>query len=50
MAGLARQARAVPADRRAGEGVVARSGQGLAPATLCTLLFPTFLERRPLTR
>ena len=40
---MARQARAIPADRRAGEGV-ARGGQGLALATLCTLLFLTFLD------
>ena len=43
---MARQARAVPADRRAGESV-ARGGQGLALATLCTLctlLFLTFLD------
>jgi EmrB/QacA subfamily drug resistance transporter len=40
---VARQARAVAPDRRAGEGV-ARGGQGLALAVLCTLLFLTFLD------
>jgi EmrB/QacA subfamily drug resistance transporter len=38
---LARQAEAVSGDR---PGVVARGGQGLALATLCSLLFLTFLD------
>jgi EmrB/QacA subfamily drug resistance transporter len=38
---VARQAEAVPGDR---PGVVPRGGQALALATLCTLLFLTFLD------
>jgi len=41
--GLASQAEAASGDRHGGEGVVARGGQALALATLCTLLFLTFL-------
>jgi MFS family permease len=41
---VAKNARAVSADRRVEEGVAAVSGQGLALATLCTLLFLTFLD------
>jgi EmrB/QacA subfamily drug resistance transporter len=41
---LARQGRPAPGDRRVEEGVVPRGGQGLALATLCTLLFLTFLD------
>ncbi len=41
---MARQARPVSGDRHAGEGVVPRGGQALALATLCTLLFLTFLD------
>ena len=41
---MARYARTVPADRHGGEGVVPRGGRALALATLCTLLFLTFLD------
>jgi EmrB/QacA subfamily drug resistance transporter len=41
---LARPVEAIPGDRHGGEGVVARGGQSLALATLCTLLFLTFLD------
>ena len=37
---MARQAEAVSGD----QGIVARGGQSLALATLCTLLFLTFLD------
>ena len=41
---MARYPRTVPADRHGGEGVVPRGGRALALATLCTLLFLTFLD------
>ena len=41
---MARYARTVPADRHGGVGVVPRGGRALALATLCTLLFLTFLN------
>jgi EmrB/QacA subfamily drug resistance transporter len=41
---LASQAEAVSGDRHGGDGVVPRGGQALALATLCTLLFLTFLD------
>jgi len=40
---MARQAETVSGDRHRG-GVIPRGGQGLALATLCTLLFLTFLD------
>jgi EmrB/QacA subfamily drug resistance transporter len=41
---LASQAEAVSPDRRGAGGAVPRGGQALALATLCTLLFLTFLD------
>jgi EmrB/QacA subfamily drug resistance transporter len=41
---VARPVEAVSGDQHGGEGFVARGGQSLALATLCTLLFLTFLD------
>ncbi len=41
---MASQAEAVSGDRHGDDGAVARGGQALALATLCTLLFLTFLD------
>jgi EmrB/QacA subfamily drug resistance transporter len=41
---LASQAEAVSGDREGGSGTAPRAGQSLALATLCTLLFLTFLD------
>ncbi|HET9971212.1 MAG TPA: hypothetical protein VFQ68_23455, partial [Streptosporangiaceae bacterium] len=43
---MASQAEAVSGDRHGGQGdgIVPRGGQALALATLCTLLFLTFLD------
>jgi EmrB/QacA subfamily drug resistance transporter len=41
---LTRPVEAVPGDQHGGERPVARGGQSLALATLCTLLFLTFLD------
>ncbi len=41
---MARHARLVSGDRHVEESAVPQGGQGLALATLCTLLFLTFLD------
>ena len=41
---MARPVETVPGDQYGGEGIVARGGRSLALATLCTLLFLTFLD------
>ena len=41
---MARPVEAVPGDQRGEHGIVARGGQSLALAVLCTLLFLTFLD------
>jgi EmrB/QacA subfamily drug resistance transporter len=41
---MARPVETVPGDQRGGHGIVARGGQSLALAVLCTLLFLTFLD------
>jgi len=41
---VARPVETVPGDQYGGEGIVARGGRSLALATLCTLLFLTFLD------
>ena len=41
---MASPVEAIPGDRHGGRGIAARGGQSLALATLCTLLFLTFLD------
>ena len=41
---MASQAEAVSGESQGGAGIVARGGRSLALATLCTLLFLTFLD------